>query len=69
MTAHPSDDYGPNCPACGYGQPWGIDIRGTYDGVLIWECPSCRHQWPRFTQGRWNRQALEIIANWKAAGE
>ena len=67
MTAHSSDDLGPNCPSCGHGQPWGIDIRGEYDGVLIWECPSCSHAWPRFTEGRWNRRAAEIINEWESA--
>ena len=58
MTAHPSD---PNCPACGYGQPWGIQVQGHYDGILLWQCPSCAHRWPRFDKGHWHKIAVTLI--------
>jgi hypothetical protein len=55
------------CPACaevdGYRERFtAIEIRGAYDGVLIWQCSRCRHMWPRFPDGRLHRQALEAIA-------
>ena len=62
MTYHPAE---PPCPRCGHHPAWAITIRGEYDGVLFWQCPLCRHAWPRFTQGRWNRRANEIITKWK----
>ena len=45
----------------------GIEVRGVYDGVLIWKCEDCNHQWPRFSREGWERlhvKALEIIENW-----
>lgn len=41
------------CPFCGkeegdYFAFTGIEVRGIYDGVLIWECGVCKHRWPRF---------------------
>lgn len=42
----------PNCGAKEEGDAFfyftGIEIRGVYDGVLIWECVLCKHRWPRF---------------------
>jgi hypothetical protein len=26
----------------------GIEVRGVYDGVLLWECPDCQKRWRRF---------------------
>lgn len=26
----------------------GVEIRGKYDGVSMWECPDCRTRWDRF---------------------
>lgn len=47
----------------------GYDIRGVYDGVLIWGCPDCGHFWPRFSMNATYRtlhlRALEIIEQWK----
>jgi ssDNA-binding Zn-finger/Zn-ribbon topoisomerase 1 len=58
----------PNCPKCGYGQPWCIEVRGVYDGGLFWECPSCQHMWPRFPEGtKLHRVALEKITEWREA--
>lgn len=31
----------------------GIEVRGAYDGVLIWQCPDCKHMWPRFQEWDW----------------
>jgi ribosomal protein L37AE/L43A len=25
----------------------GVEIRGAYDGVLLWQCPDCQTQWRR----------------------
>jgi hypothetical protein len=55
------------CPQCGMTNPYGIEIRGGYDGVLIWECPACNHMWPRFTSGPRHKRGLETIARWEAA--
>ncbi len=27
----------------------GVEIRSIYDGVIIWCCPSCRAEFPRFS--------------------
>jgi hypothetical protein len=38
------------CPNCGnneQGKMLGHEVRGVYDGVLVWECLGCRHAWPR----------------------
>lgn len=46
----------------------GIEVRGVYDGVLIWECPYCDHKWPRFSYEQWgnlHEKALNLIAEWK----
>lgn len=26
----------------------GVEVRGIYDGVLFWECPTCMGRWHRF---------------------
>lgn len=57
----------PSCPECGMTNPYGIDIQGLYDGVLIWECPACNHMWPRFPTGARHERALKIIEDWKKA--
>lgn len=28
----------------------GVEIRGKYDGVWKWQCPDCKHEWPRFQE-------------------
>jgi hypothetical protein len=39
-----------------------VDVRGIYDGILFWECPSCLHAWPRFKAGTaLHRRGLEAI--------
>lgn len=44
---------------------FGIEVRGVYDGILIWKCPDCNHMWPRFpNEAYWERlhkKALYII--------
>lgn len=62
-----------------YTNPWptwkhkmGIEVRGVYDGVLIWKCPFCKHMWPRFSYDQWGNlyeKALEVIQNWKKASK
>lgn len=49
-----------------YSRCMGYDIRGVYDGVLIWGCPDCGHLWPRFPESdRLHTRALQVIAEWK----
>lgn len=43
----------------------GIEVRGVYDGVLVWQCPDCAHMWPRFDKGTWlelHTKGVEYIA-------
>lgn len=55
------------CPACGSdlsapgdcSRVIGVEIRGVYDGVLIWHCPDCAHQWHRWPEGHPYRQRAE----------
>lgn len=55
----------PACPAGHIDMPFGIEVRGVYDGVLLWECPACGTRWPRFNEGRRNQIATEIIKEWE----
>lgn len=34
-----------------YSRMIGEEVRGVYDGVLIWHCPDCGGMWPRFSSG------------------
>lgn len=46
----------------------GIQVRGVYDGILIWQCPFCQYMWPRFSEEFWERlhiKALQIITQWE----
>lgn len=52
---------GPVCPRCGHDPVASIEIRGVYDGTLIWQCDAS-HLWPRFASGRLNTAAQRIIA-------
>ncbi len=51
----------------------GIQVWGVYDGVLIWRCPDCGHNWPRFpNEPYWQRlhdKAVSIIAEWERNGK
>lgn len=52
-----------------YSTKLGIEVRGVYDGVLIWKCEKCNHMWPRFSEENWERlhkKALEIINQWES---
>lgn len=52
------------CPKCGHKTVWGVEVRGEYDGVLFWECPACKHAWPRFPEGtRWHQVAASFIVS------
>ena len=55
----------PACPAGHIDMPFVIEVRGVYDGGLIWECPVCHAKWPRFNEGRLHRAALKVIEEWK----
>ena len=44
----------------------GIEVRGVYDGVLIWQCGRCKKMWPRFTEGKRHQDALDLIEEWEA---
>lgn len=52
-----------------FSQRIGQEIRGVYDGVLIWHCPMCDYAWPRFSEGKLNRIAKDIINGWEAENE
>jgi ssDNA-binding Zn-finger/Zn-ribbon topoisomerase 1 len=62
-----SDDRWPICPQCGSKDLHCIEVRGVYDGGLIWSCQTCEHKWPRFAVGKLNVEAKSIIAKWAAA--
>lgn len=50
----------------------GIEVRGLYDGVLIWKCPDCDHMWPRFGENSWPamyNKAIDTIKKWKEKGQ
>lgn len=34
----------------------GIEVRGVYDGVLYWKCPSCGGVWHRFPPGDYRHE-------------
>ena len=40
------------CPGCGHPAGGttlvGEQVRGVYDGILIWHHETCGHAWPRF---------------------
>lgn len=41
----------------------GLEVRGVYDGVLIWYCPDCDVKWPRFGKPDWrHKEAMRLIA-------
>lgn len=49
-----------------YSTKLGIDVRGAYDGVLIWKCEVCNYMWPRFPEGeRLHDVAVKIIEKWE----
>lgn len=58
----------PPCPQCKGKDPFGVEIRGVYDGILLWECRYCGHRWPRFPEGTGlHRRATEMIKMWEEA--
>jgi uncharacterized membrane protein len=62
------EDVPPFCPQCDRGNAHGYEIRGVYDGILLWRCQYCHHMWPRFSPpGRLHDEAMEIIAGWSKA--
>lgn len=69
-----------HCPHCGLslkGDPVpgeindygslkiGIEIRGAYDGILFWQCPSCEERWHRWPEGHYLRKVAEKYAGHK----
>jgi hypothetical protein len=42
----------------------GIEVQGVYDGILIWQCGTCKRDRPRFVEGKLHSVALEILAEW-----
>jgi transposase-like protein len=62
QTAMPEILYCPRCGESDQARLFGIEYPGVYDGILHWECRSCRTRWPRFTEGRLNRLAADKIA-------
>lgn len=49
------------CPQCGRAAVASIEVRGVYDGTLIWQCEA-DHRWPRFPSGRLHDEAVRLIA-------
>jgi rubredoxin len=50
-----------SCPECGNSEQSlfiGHEIRGAYDGVLVWQCRSCGWAFPRDFQGMPHRTAV-----------
>lgn len=39
----------------------GIEIRGLYDGVVLWRCPDCNKTWNRF-EGKFGRELKKRMA-------
>ena len=31
-----------------YSRAIGVEVPGTYDGILYWQCPDCGHRWHRW---------------------
>jgi hypothetical protein len=60
------DAYPSKCPFCGNLVVLGVEVRGVYDGILLWEC-GMHHRWPRFPEGdRLHNRALKIMDEWEA---
>lgn len=61
-----------NCPWC--AMPWrtegipgsfvlGVQLRGVYDGVCYWQCPSCEARFHRFADTTYRDK---VEREWKA---
>lgn len=62
------------CPSCGevleyveggitYYRTVGVQVRGFYDGVAMWQCPVCRHHWARdFGAGTRRQEIADRLA-------
>lgn len=44
-----------------YSKILGYEVRGVYDGVLIWICGVCGEMWPRFKEGKLHEEAVQHI--------
>lgn len=40
----------------------GIEVRGVYDGTLMYKCPDCKKYWARFPWVKINEETGEIIS-------
>lgn len=50
-----------------YSRIIGVEVQGTYDGVLYWQCPFCDGKWPRFgKESNLYQKALDVIARERA---
>lgn len=34
-----------------YSTALGMTVQGSFDGVLFWQCPACKHRWHRWAPG------------------
>lgn len=44
-----------------YSRVVGVEVRGTYDGTLFWQCPDCEHHWHRWPKGHGLYKATESL--------
>jgi hypothetical protein len=42
-----------------YYRTIGVEVRGVYDGVLLWQCPDCGGRWHRWPEGHYLRDRAE----------
>tara|TARA_Y100000356_G_C11049240_1_gene177813 strand:- start:7 stop:324 length:318 start_codon:yes stop_codon:yes gene_type:complete len=47
------------CPSCGKNTLAGVEILGTYDGSLLWQCMKCGDRFLRLDR----KQTLELLGN------
>lgn len=63
-----------SCPICGvdlryevdgrtYSHVVGVEVRGMYDGILYWQCPTCGGRWHRFGEGHPLRERADRYVN------
>lgn len=44
------------CPQCKHTSIIGVEVSEEWDGVLYWQCESCRFAWQRFSKGDFRHQ-------------
>jgi hypothetical protein len=60
--------YGPWKPEDGpqyYSKVIGVEIRGFYDGVAYWTCPTCGARWHRWTGAGFADMRAKVEEYWK----